>query len=143
MTTFLRELILKDIWLKLFSLGMATLIWFTINIAIQNQVSPVPSLPLGNIARRTFENVPVMVMTSAEDTRSFRVNPQQVDVTVEGESRVIKSLYSRDIRVVVDLTGIEAAHDMRTRIEISTPAGVTRATASPEEVQVIFPTKNG
>ena len=139
MTALLRDLVLKDVWLKLFSLGLATLIWFTINIAIQNQ--GVSSIPLTNLARRTFPNVPVTVLTSAEDPRTFRVNPQEVDVTVEGEARVVKSLYNRDIRVMVDLTGIEAAHDMRTRIEVSTPAGITHATASPDQVQVIFPQK--
>ena len=141
MTTVIRDLVFKDIWLKLFSLGLAALIWFTINIAIQNQ--GVSSIPLGNLARRTFPNVPVTVLTYAEDPRAFRVNPQQVDVTVEGEAQVVKSLYNRDIRVMVDLTGIEAAHDIRTRIEVSTPAGITRSTASPNEVQVIFPQKNG
>jgi YbbR domain-containing protein len=142
MTTFLQTLILKDFWLKLFSLGLAALIWFTVNIAIQNQVSPVVSLPLGKLDRRTFSGLPVVVMSSAEDSRSFRVNPKSVDVTIEGDAKVLKSLYDRDIRVIVDLTGVEAAHDMRKRIQVSAPSGVSHIKIDPEEVQIIFPPKS-
>lgn len=142
MTTLLEQLIFKDLWLKLFSLALATLIWVTVNIAIQNQVAPVTSLPLAKPERRTFSDLPVIIMSSAEDTRSAHVNPKEVEVTVEGDAKVVKSLYSRDIRVVVDLTGIEAAHDMRKRIEVSAPAGVTHLTVDPQEVQIIYPPKN-
>lgn len=142
MTTLLEQLIFKDLWLKLFSLALATLIWVTVNIAIQNQVAPVTSLPLAKAERRTFSDLPVIIMSSAEDTRSAHVNPKEVEVTVEGDAKVVKSLYSRDIRVVVDLTGIEAAHDMRKRIEVSAPAGVTHITVDPQEVQIIYPPKN-
>jgi hypothetical protein len=40
---------------------------------------------------------------------------------------------------LVDLTGIGAAHDLRKRIEVSAPAGVTHVRVYPEEVQIIFP----
>jgi YbbR domain-containing protein len=142
MTGSLKDLILKDVWLKLFSLALATLIWFTVNIAIQNQVSPVSALPLVKTDRRTFSNLPVVIVSSAQDTRSTSVNPKEVEVTVEGDAKVLKSLYNRDIRVWVDLTGIEAAHDMRKRVEVSTPAGVTHVTVEPPEIQVIFPPKS-
>src|SRR5260370_11312050 len=112
MTSSLKDAVLKDFWLKLFSLALATLIWFTVNIAIQNRVSPVVSLPLGRTELRTFSNLPVLVVSFAQDSRNARINPKEVEVTVEGEAKVIKSLYSRDIRVFVDLTCIEAAHDM-------------------------------
>jgi YbbR domain-containing protein len=140
MIAFLRELIFKDIWLKLFSLGLAVLVWFTLN-SMANQKEgfvPRPS-PLQTLEQRTFSNVPVAVVSSADDSRAFHINPKQVDVTVAGEPQAIKNLYNHDIRVLVDLTGIEAAHDLRKRIEVSTPAGVTRVRVEPEEVQVVFP----
>lgn len=142
MTSLLENLIFRDFWLKLFSVALASLIWVTVNIAIQNQIAPVTSLPLLKPERRTFSNLPVVVMSSAEDTRTAHVNPKEVEVTVEGEPKVVKSLYSRDIRVVVDLTGVEAAHDMRKKIEVSAPAGVTHITVDPQEVQVVYPPKN-
>jgi YbbR domain-containing protein len=140
MIAFLRELIFKDIWLKLFSLGLAVLVWFTLNSMANQKEGFVPRpLALQPLEQRTFSNVPVAVVSSADDSRAFRINPKQVNVTVAGEPQVIKSLDNRNIRVLVDLTGIEAAHDLRKRIEVSTPAGVTRVRVDPEEVQVVFP----
>lgn len=144
MIASLRELVFKDIWLKLFSLGLAILVWFTLN-SMGNQkdgLAPRQQLPLRPTERRTFSNVPVAVISSADDSRTVRINPKQVDVTVEGEPNALKNLNNREIRVLVDLTGIEAAHDLRKRIEVSTPAGVTRVRVEPEEVQVVFPLKD-
>ncbi len=142
MIAFLQALILRDFWLKLFSFALAVLIWFIITIAIQNEVSPVASLTLGPLEQRTFASLPVMIMSSAEDVRSLRVNPKEVEVTVQGDLKTIRKLQPKDIRVLVDLTGIQAAHDLRKRIEVSTPAGVTHVRVDPEEVQVIFPSKS-
>ncbi len=142
MIALLQGLILRDFWLKLFSFVLAVLIWFTVNIAIQHEVSPVSSLTLGPLEQITFNRLPVMVMSSAEDVRSFRVDPKEVEVTLQGEGKALKKLQPKDIRVLVDLTGIEAAHDLRKRIEVSTPAGVTHVRVDPEEVQVIFPPKS-
>lgn len=143
MIAFMRELVFKDIWLKLFSLGLAILVWFTLNSMANQKEGLTPrSLPLQQMEQRTFSNVPVAVVSSADDSRTFHINPKQVDVTVQGEPNVIKSLYNHDIRVLVDLTGIGAAHDLRKRIEVSTPAGVTRVRVEPEEVQVVFPSKD-
>ena len=38
-----RESIVKDFWLKLFSLALAVLIWVTVKFVIQNQPNPTPS----------------------------------------------------------------------------------------------------
>jgi hypothetical protein len=142
MITFLRDLIFKDFWLKFFSLALAVLIWSIVNIALHNETSPVPSLTLGATEQRKFANVPVLLMSSASDVRSFSVNPREVEVTVQGDAKIVRNLHDRDIRVLVDLTGIEAAHDLRKRIEVSAPTGVSPLRVDPEEVQVIFPTKN-
>ncbi len=142
MIAFLRDLVLKDFWLKLFSLGLAVLIWFTISLAIRNDVSPMSSLALAPSQQMVIPDLPVVIMSSASDVRSFKVNPKEVEVTVQGDPRALQKLQPKDIHVLVDLTGIEAAHDLRKRLEVSTPAGVTHVRVSPEEVQVIFPPKN-
>ncbi len=138
MSNFLRDLFFTDFWLKLFSFALAVLCWFTVDLAVKNDVTPGAPLSLTPY-RRTFPNLPVVVLSSAEDVRSARVNPKEVEVTVEGERRILEKLQSREIRVLIDLTGIEAAHDLRKRIEVSTPAGVTHVKVDPEEVQVSFP----
>ena len=138
MITFLRNLFFKDFWLKLFSLGLAILTWFTVSFAIRNEVSPIGSLTL-TTQQMTFFNVPVVVMSAASDVHNFRVDPKEVTVTVQGEPRVLEKIGSKSIRAMIDLTGTDAAGDVSKRIEVSTPAGVTHVRVIPQEVKVIFP----
>ena len=137
MIAWLRHLIFHDFWLKLFSLVLATLIWFLIHLAIQKQVSPLTL----TVNERKFPKLPVMVMFAAEDVRTFKVKPSEVDVTVQGDPKILNNLQGRDVRVMVDLTGIEAAH-LRKRVEVTPPPGVARAFATPQEVEVIIQPKS-
>jgi YbbR domain-containing protein len=141
MIPFLQDLVLKDFWLKLFSFALAVLAWFTVDVALRNN----PTVPIGPLsfapAQTRTEHLPVTVMSSAEDVRSVRVHPKEVDVTIQGDGKVLDRLQSKDIRVICDLTGIEATNALRRRIEVTTPAGVTHVKVDPEEVQVIFPPK--
>lgn len=139
MIDYLRDLFFKDFWLKLFSFALAVLLWFIIYFA--RDFSPGTPLRIAT-EKRTFSQLPVDILSSAEDVRSFRVNPKEVEVTVQGDPRILKGLQPKEIRVLVDLTGISAAHDLRKRIQVSTPPGVTYTHASPEEVQIIFPPRS-
>jgi YbbR domain-containing protein len=138
----LRSIFVEDFWLKLISLTLAVLAWMTVNFSIgkntpaQNALSLIPS------DDRVFANVPVVILSSAEDVRSVRVHPKEVELTVQGDARSLKELQARDLRVLVDLTGIQAAQGLRKRLEVSTPPGITYVKVDPEEVQVIFPPKN-
>ena len=138
MINFLRELIFKDFWLKLFSLALAVLIWLTVAFAIKKEGSPVVALtvPLQEMA---FSNLPVVVMSSAQDVRSFKVSPDQVEVTVQGEAKALRGIQAKDIRVIVDLTDIEAAQALKKRMDVSMPAGISLVRVVPSEVQVVFP----
>lgn len=141
MITFIRDLVSKDIALKLFSLVLAILIWFTVSFAVEKAETPMATFPLP-LAERVFANLPVIVLSSAQDVRDVSVDPKEVEVTVQGAAATLKNLQDKDIRVLVDLTGIEAAHDLRKRLEVSTPAGVTLLRVDPTEVQVLFPRRN-
>ena len=138
MITFLRELLFHDFWLKLFSLALAVLIWLTVAFAIKKEGSPVVALtvPLQEMA---FSNLPVVVMSSAQDVRSFKVSPDQVEVTVQGEAKALRGIQAKDIRVIVDLTDIEAAQALKKRMDVSMPAGISLVRVVPSEVQVVFP----
>lgn len=135
---FLRNLVLHDFWLKLFSLGLAVVTWFTVAFAIQRRTSPQASVTVAS-ELRTFYKVPVVVLSSASDVRDFKVDPQDVEVTVQGDRDNVQNLQSKDVRAIVDLTGIEGAADLRKRIEVSTPSGVTYVRVFPPDVKVIFP----
>jgi hypothetical protein len=130
MIAFLRNLLLEDFWLKLFSLALAALIWFTVTFVSQKEV---------RTDTRVFLSLPVSVLSSADDVRNFKVNPDEVEVTVQADVETLQNLQSKDIRAMVDLTGVAAAHELRKRVEVSLPAGVTYLHVAPEEVQVIFP----
>jgi YbbR domain-containing protein len=138
MIAFLRTLLFEDFRLKVFSLALAILIWFTVSFVIRNEVSPLGNLTL-TTQQMTFFNVPVVVMSSAADVHDFRVDPKEVTVTVQGEPRMVEKLESKSIRALIDLTGTDAVGDLRKRVEVSTPSGVTHVRVTPPEVRVIFP----
>lgn len=143
MIELLRQLVLKNFWLKLFSFALAVLMWFAVRaIAFRNEGGSLGALKLAVPKQRVFSNLPVLIVSSAEDVRGVRVNPKEVEVTVQGDPQTINNLQNRDIHVLVDLTGIGAAHDLRKRIEVSTPAGVTHVRVDPDEVQVLFSPKS-
>jgi YbbR domain-containing protein len=135
---FLRDLLFRDFWLKLFSFVVAVLIWFTVAFAIRHEVPPIGNLTL-RAQQMTFFNVPVVVVSAASDVHDFRVDPKTVTVTVQGEPRVLDKIETKDIRAMIDLTGTESGKDLRKRIEVSTPAGVTHVRVIPGDVKVIFP----
>ena len=130
MIKFLRHLFLEDILLKLFSLGLAVVVWLIVTFASQKEAGASP---------RIFYNLPVTVLSSVEDVRNFKVRPGEVIVTVHGDAKAVQNLQSRDIRAMVDLTGVTAASDLRKRIEVSVPPGVTCMRVIPDEAKVIFP----
>jgi YbbR domain-containing protein len=130
MIAFLRNLIFGDFWLKLFSLVLAVLVWLTVTFASQKDV---------RTDERVLANLPITVFSTTEDTRNFKVNPTEVQVTVQGDSKTLQNLQSKDIRAMVDLTGVTVARDLHKRVQVSVPAGVAYRRVAPEEVQVIFP----
>jgi YbbR domain-containing protein len=133
---WLRDIITQHFWLKLFSLALAILIWITVSIAIRNENQDLN--PLLNAPARVFY-LPVLVMSSAADVRECRVRPENVEVTVRGEKKILDRLQEKDIHVIVDLTDIEATPTMHKRIEVTTPPGVVYSRVIPEDVEVVIP----
>jgi len=130
MIAFLRNLIFEDFWLKLFSLALAVLIWLTVTFASQKEVWT---------DKRVFSSIPVTVFSSADDMHAFKVSPTEVAVTVQGDPGLMQNLQSRDIRALVDLTGVKVGGDLLRPVDVAVPAGVTFLQVTPDEVQVIFP----
>jgi len=142
MIKFLRHLFLDDVLLKLFSLVLALLFWLTVSFAIQQKEGPaVPALSLTPELRIVFR-LPVMVVSSAPDAHKCKVSPEEIDVTLQGEARLIEKLQSKDVRAIVELNASEAAQNLSKHIEVSVPAGVAFVRAVPDEVQIIAPARN-
>ena len=138
MIAFLRDLILRDFWLKLLSLALATLIWLTVSFAISKEVSPFAAFT-SHTPEQSYFNVPVLVILSAADVRTVNVEPGEVQVTVQAEAKLLQTLTPQQIRAQVDLTGIEASPRLIKRIEVILPPGVTLSRVVPDQVEVTVP----
>jgi YbbR domain-containing protein len=142
MIPLLQDLVLKDFWLKLFSFALATLIWFTVNIAIKNDISPVASLSLAPTEQAILRDLPIAVLSSAQPVGGFSINPKTANVTVQGDAASLRNLRRENVRVLVDLSDNGALQSSRRRLEVSTPAGITHVRVDPEEVEVATESKN-
>jgi YbbR domain-containing protein len=135
----MRNFLTKDVGWKLFSLAVAAVIWFTIHALSRDAITP--ARPLESWATRTFTDVSVLVVSAAADVREFKVHPAAVQVTVSGRPEVMTALEEKEIRVTVDLTGIEAARDLKKRVDAAVPPGVTVVRVAPAELDVVVPPK--
>ena len=135
----LRDIVTEDWGWKILSVALAVAIWLTVHTISEDTSRRVS--PLSSVRTQTFQAVPVLVVSAAGDVREFRVEPGAVQVTVSGRPDVMTALDPRKIRVLVDLTGVEAAQNLRKRVDVSTPPGITLISAVPAEVDVIKPPK--
>jgi copper chaperone CopZ len=93
------------------------------------------------VETRAFTNLPVFVLSGAVDVREVKVNPDAVTVTVSGRPDLISAMTGQEIRVIMDLTGIEAASGLRKRVEVTVPPGVAFINVEPPQVNVTVPPK--
>jgi len=104
MIVFARNLVVKDFWLKLFSLALAILIWLTVWFSSHGETSTSPWLALlGRSPDETVVTVPVRL--PAGTTQNFSAQPAEVQVTLRGDPKKLKALRSQDIRAQVDPGG--------------------------------------
>src|SRR5215471_3995651 len=115
--TLLRQLVVHDFWLKLFSLALAVLIWVTLSIAKEGG--------LGNRTSVETYHLPIRIVSSSTDVSGFRAVPEEVRVRVRGITRKLQELQAGDIRAMVEVTGAEMAPGLRKRIGITTHAEIT------------------
>jgi hypothetical protein len=130
-----RALIQHNFWLKLFSLLLATLIWFAIHFWIDSG-NPQPQSPIINPLTREFFRLPVRVLTQPGDARVFKVEPDQVIVTITGEAAVIRDLSAKSIFVYVDLSNIRSVRETNQQVKLDIPKGVTLMDVVPRAVNV-------
>jgi len=132
----MRDWVTTDLGWKLFSLFLAVAIWLTVH-KIYEEPGAASGLVGGNTV--TFGNLPVLVVSAASDVRDFRVAPATVAVKVSGAPEVMADLQANQIHAVVDLTDVQSARELRRRVDVSTPPGVTLVSVDPPKVGVIVP----
>jgi len=120
----LRALILHNFWLKLFSLLLATLIWFAIHFWIESG-NRQPTNPITNPLTREFMRLPVRVLAQPGDTRVFKIDPDEVVVSLTGEDAVLRDLSPKNFSAFVDLTNIRSSRETNQQVKLDIPSGVT------------------
>lgn len=128
-----RDAILQNFWLKLFSFVLATMIWFAIYGA-QNNLRP--DRPALSTMPRKIEHVPITVMKSATDLRTFRVEPSHIDITVRGRIAEVQALTARQLEVFINLTEVHDTAGLTKKILVHTPPGITVVEVSHTEASI-------
>jgi len=136
----MRDLIFKDIGWKIFSVLLAAGIWLTVHRILLE--SPEPAA-LGGASSLTYGNLPVLIVAAASDVHLYRVAPNAVSVTVRGSPDAIAVLQANQIRATVDLTDIESAKELKRRVDVSVPSGITLVSVEPPKVGIIIPPTPG
>jgi YbbR domain-containing protein len=136
----LRDIVTKESGWKILSVALAVAIWLTVHHTIKGDASKRVNTANG-LTTRTFQTVPVLVVSAAADVHEFKVKPTAIQVTISGQSDALNSLDAKQIHVFVDLTGIKVARGLKKRLDISTPPGLALVSAEPAEVDVIAPPK--
>lgn len=130
----MRDWFTKDTGWKLFSVLLAVTIWLTVY-----KIRDEPALSASSGVQTIYGNLTVLAVSAASDVRDVRVMPSSVTVQVSGPPQVMAVLQANQIHAVVDLTGSQAVSNLKQRVEVSAPPGVTLISVDPPEVDVIFP----
>jgi YbbR domain-containing protein len=132
----MRELLIKDWGWKVFSLLLATAIWFTVHGVLLESATPAaPSV----VSTLTYGELPVTIVSAAADMRNYRLLQAAVSVTVSGPREIIGTLQANQLHATVDLTTITNFNSTKQRVEVSVPAGITVVSIKPEMIGVIPP----
>ena len=146
----LRDHVFNNLGRKLVSLCLASLIWFNVSSADRKEArlleSPFGSLlpkPGTELVTGEFAQVPIAIVSLAQDTRAFRLDARQAKVIVSGERGLLIRLTAKDIQAVVDLTDLANAKKtdpstnlMIRPVRVRSPDGISVLKVEPSEVVV-------
>jgi hypothetical protein len=146
----LRDYVLNNLGRKLVSLCLATLIWFNVWSVDRKEPrlleSPFDSMlpkPVTELVTGEFAQIPIAIVSLAQDTRAFRLDARRVKVIVSGERGLLSRLTAKDIQAVVDLTDLANVKrtDPSTNIiirpvRVRSPDGITVLRVEPPNVLV-------
>lgn len=137
MMRFLKNLIVHDWPLKVFSLALAILTWLAVSFTLKQRVVPVADSP--NVSKRTYYELPVMIVSRTGSAAGYQALPKKLDVTVQGDEAVLKSLSGRSFKVLVDVSDATFKTSTKLPVEVVTPAGVSQVKIEPEGFVIVTP----
>jgi YbbR domain-containing protein len=127
-----RDYILHNFGWKLASMVVALLIWLTINSNMENSFK----LPETHSSATLSRSLPVTARKPPEDVRGFAFTPNQVEVTIRADERVLDNLKMSDVDVCVNLLDATDAKSFRRKVLVHTPPNVVVMKVAPDEVTV-------
>lgn len=131
----LRTLILRNFWLKLFSVALATVIWLAIHYGIRNDVVVGP-LTINRTLAQEYVRAAVTVRQRPGDTRVFRISPNEVVLVAVGEDTILRQAAKKNLQVYVDLTDFESKDPTVEQLQSEAPADINIIEISPSVVTV-------
>ncbi len=130
-----QNLILRNFWLKAFSVVLATVIWFFIHDGIRHDAA-LSQLTLEQPLPHEYIRVPVTIQTAPGDTRVFRLTPKEVVIIAEGEKASLERAAKQDFKVYLNLTDFHAKGTVTEALQADVPPSITMLEISPPVVQV-------
>ena len=127
----LRSFILHNLWLKVFSLFFAALIYFAIESSQSDFKFPGTLFPSPELEVRC----PVAVMDAPGSHASFLIEPSGVVVKVLGKDAVLKKVVPESIQAFVRLTAVSNFR-RSFRVEVIAPPEITVKEVVPDQVFV-------
>ncbi len=121
----LPDLILRNFWLKFFSVALAAVIWLGIHYGIRHELS-ISQLNINNIT------VPVAIVAPPGDARVFKITPNEVVVFAVGEKAALR----KGIRVYVDLTKFHSRQSAAEELHADAPPEINVISTVPTTVAV-------
>ncbi len=120
----LRQFIQHNFWLKLFSLMLAVVIWFSIKYGIQADISFGQNIVTNPVVEES-RAIPIQILTQSGDARVFKVSPEYVRITCTGESAILRKYRAHlDFKAYIDLTDMQKK-EREQEIKIHVPSGIT------------------
>ncbi len=127
-----REFTTYNRWQKIFSLFFAILIWANVRQGVERG-GGAPVVP--DAYSRTFEHLPIRVLTLASELDQFRVTPAEVTVVLRGRPDLLNRLRPQDVEVYVNLTDPAATQSTQVAVHVNAP-GAQLGSVSPEQVLI-------
>jgi hypothetical protein len=131
----LRNLILHNFGLKVFALLLASLIWYSIAIKIDKGIRQLSS-PLAFQSSRVFQRHALGVLSAGRPALGYQLDPEEVTVTVVGDTRAIDGLVPGDLQAYVDVRGYPGAGPSTNVVFVHAPLGVFVEEVDPAAVRV-------
>jgi hypothetical protein len=127
----MRDVILNNFWWKVTALVLAVLAWSGF------QPREIGSYFRTTSSYRHMIMYPVTISKPATDTREFKVTPSEVDITLSGEEKVLRSLSASEVRAEVFMADYNGdTNTLPIQVAVPPRGGVKVERVSPETVQV-------